>query len=546
MYRHSAALNLGPKANGLLPSPAHEDHSASESESETIAELSRKRRQLDEEIAQFKTQKDKEFRDFELDLRRKRKRKRSPLNGDSHVARTPPTHPSVLSLLGSQPQANGHAQKQNLQQGLRPKTPPPSKPTVSIEKLTIVGSTVPPTTAEASPNILARSLSGITTPPRTQPEKPSGLPPTPNTQNNIKDEPPPTPIARDHNDPFAGVFTPSFLPLLDSRTSSTNSIAQEKSVEQSERTLTPQPTPGSESTSLPSSSISPRIPGPQKRSVTTPILPSTNSSSLPSALRVVSADAPNTRKRKHVTFRLADSAVVEPSSSYEEMSSPDLPPPSESSKGKVKVNGIDDVLNKEEVPWSWSKGQTSPAVEKDDAMGMSLAGDGESDDSGPDMYMSTSTNLSSTGDTSENDLIPIPAPAPRGLQFEEAEDGGSGVGFFELEEELSPSISPRLRSPRNDRARFFEDWGALPDEDDEDAEMKDQDQTGEQEDIAREMEDVSEEEPQGLGISTGAAERQEGSTFTSGSVPIDIVVRPSSSWVGSFGTGSFRESEYVP
>ena len=53
----------------------------------------------------------------------------------------------------------------------------------------------------------------------------------------------------------------------------------------------------------------------------------------------------------------------------------------------------------------------------------------------------------------------------------------------------------------------------------------------------------------GLGIA--AAPRQgngEGSsTFASGSVPIDIVVRPSSSWVGSLGVGSMgRQSSFVP
>ena len=44
----------------------------SDSESEIVAELDKKRRQLDEEIARFKSQKDKEFREFEKELRSKK------------------------------------------------------------------------------------------------------------------------------------------------------------------------------------------------------------------------------------------------------------------------------------------------------------------------------------------------------------------------------------------------------------------------------------------------------------------------------------------
>ena len=55
-----------------------------------------------------------------------------------------------------------------------------------------------------------------------------------------------------------------------------------------------------------------------------------------------------------------------------------------------------------------------------------------------------------------------------GFSFEEAPDGGSGVGFFELEEELqSPAMSPR-RSPNRNHFGYFDDWGAVPDEEDQD------------------------------------------------------------------------------
>ena len=555
MYRqHATALAMGMNTNALLPSPAHDEASASESESETIAALDRKRRQLDEEIAHFKAQKDKEFRDFELQLRRKRKRKRSPAEGENHLARTPPTDPSVLSLLGSRPQANGHAHHQNGQVGLRT-TPvvPPSKPTLSIEKLTIVGTNAPPAATDAPPNVLARSLTSNVASTGNEIEKGSSFQPIFDNLNNTKQEPPLTPIARDHNDSFAGLFTPSYLPLLDSRTSS--SISVPKTLPQPAKRLPadskPQTTqPGSSSSSLPSSPISPKIPSPARRSYTAPLLPS-NASFLPSALRVASANSASTKKMKHVTFRLADSSVVEPSSSYEEMSSPDLP--SETANGKAKAKGIDEILAREDVPWSWSKGPTSPIVEKND--GMSLAGDGEEDeDQENGLYMDNG----SSSKIVTNETPPLTSPGP--LKFDEAEDGGSGVGFFELEEELnspSPGLSPRVRSPRSDRSRFFEDWGAMPDDDEDDEAVRDESR-GEayttEEAIAAELEAASDEEDvaeveaevQGLGISNGKERETIASTFTSGSVPIDIVMRPSSSWVGSLGNGSVQESNYVP
>jgi hypothetical protein len=579
MYRHSAALNLGPKNHAfLLPSPAHEDYSASESESETIAELDRKRRQLDEEIVQFKTQKEKEFHDFEQDLRKKRKRKRSPANGDnrSHTARTPPTDSSVLSLLGSgsRPQANGHPLKQNQQHASGPK---PSRPTLSVEKLTIAGTNAPPAAAEDPPSVLSRSLTATATSHSTHNEKAPIQSPAAKTHDNSQPEPPPTPIARDHNDPFAGVFTPSYLPLLDSRSSITNSTTKiQQPALQSSADPSPQtPQAGSEASSLPSSPISPRIPSPAKRSYTAPILPST---SLPSALRVASTDSSSTKKRKHVTFRLADSAVVEPSSSYEEISSPDIPVESSVSQGRASANstikangagnGLDNVLSSEDIPWSWSKGPTSPIVEKGNVM--NLGGDGEDEDNDADDDIPLIMR-SINGSTHNN--IPSPAPvAGVGFSFDEAPDGGSGVGFFELEEELhSPAMSPR-RSPRSDRNRFgfFDDWGAVPDEDvdmevDQGGKLSNANPTGAEtetteEQIATEMEvgDADEDRENETGAGTArtglgiaAAPRRgngEGSsTFASGSVPIDIVVRPSSSWVGSLGAGSAgRQSSFVP
>lgn len=273
-----------------------------------------------------------------------------------------------------------------------------------------------------------------------------------------------------------------------------------------------------------------------------------------------------------MTFRLADSAVVEPSSSYEEMSSPDLPVETQTSTGKanasVKSNGsksrIEAVLSSEDIPWSWSKGPTSPIVEKGDTM--NLVGDGEDADDDYDEEDVPLTMRSMNGNSHDTTMSSVLiGSAGKGFSFDEAPDGGSGVGFFELEEELhSASISPH-RSPRSDRNRFgfFDDWGVVPDEDmdmdeDEDTSKVEMDMdTTEEEKIAKEMEAGDGEDDgvstacAGSGIAAGPRKEdgngETSSTFASGSVPIDIVVRPSSSWVGSFGAGSMaRQSSFVP
>ena len=84
-----------------------------------------------------------------------------------------------------------------------------------------------------------------------------------------------------------------------------------------------------------------------------------------------------------------------------------------------------------------------------------------------------------------------------------AEDGGSSVGFFELDEEL--------KSPRKGEVQRF---------------------------------DFDDADPFGGQLSTNAGGRKgrnysedsdaESTGFKSGSVPIDII-RPTGSWVGSFG-----------
>jgi hypothetical protein len=166
------------------------------------------------------------------------------------------------------------------------------------------------------------------------------------------------------------------------------------------------------------------------------------------------ASGTTVRKRKHVTFQLADSAIVEPSSSYEEMPSP-------SPRAERPGDGmIDDMLG----------GPYEDDDEPRPTRGLALA---------------------------------VPSPTLRGRDkrvpgdlTEAVADSSTGVGFFELDEELE---SPGLDSA----APFVEDF---------------------------------EEESSPVESRRGSASGEKSlQTYEySGSVPIDIV-RPSSSWVGSFG-----------
>ena len=275
MYRHSAHINV---ARSSLPSPARDD--SSDSESEIVAELDEKRRQIDDEIASFKAQKDKEFRSFERELRSGRREPRSQPK-DAGATRSAPAISAVSNLFaGKQVRPNGLVKGKKASDdspNSRPRTTAlPGHPTVSVDKLTINGTTTPPLVGTPP---LTRSLSR-------SPANLSGTPPRKSAGRSAS-------IRDEEKTDFHGLFTPTYLPLLEARSGS----------------------------SLPQD----RITSPQaKRALTLPAIPST---SLPSALRTASGSA--LRKRKHVTFQLGDTMIVEPSSSYEELPSPVKPVSSE-------------------------------------------------------------------------------------------------------------------------------------------------------------------------------------------------------------------------
>lgn len=331
MYRHSAQINV---ARSSLPSPAPED--SSDSESEINAELDEKRRDFDDEITRFKLQKDKEFYQFEKDLRSKRKTQRSR-SRDTQGGKNASITSAVSGLFaGKQTRVNGVGKASKAPDCLlSPKIRPnalPSQPTVSLDKLTINGTTTPPTFGTPP---YSKSLSR-------SPSNPSSLSFTPPRGGSIK-----SPIAEKLEKDFPGIIVPTYIPLLDARGSSLPGG----------RIASPQPT----------------------RSLTAPVVPST---SLPSALRTASGTT--IKKRKHVTFQLADSAIVEPSSSYEETSSP---------QKEVSTEKVDDLMN-EAAGNNGSPTSRSPTAEKS----------------------------------------PMRTDFKGGLTV--ADDGGSGVGFFELDEEL--------------------------------------------------------------------------------------------------------------
>ena len=331
MYRHSAQIHV---ARSSLPSPAPDD--LSDSESEILAELDGRRREIDEEIARFKAHKEKEFHNFEKELRSKRKNhQHRPRDTQAKTA----TITSAVSSLfaGKQARPNGHVRgKKSIDDHLSPNLRPkafPSKATVSIDRLTINGTTTPPVIGSPP---FTKSLSR-------SPTNLSSLSLTPPRSGFIK-----PPLNEKCEADFNGVITPMYLPLLESRGSSLSPS----------RVISPQPT----------------------RSLTAPIVPST---SLPSALRTASGTT--MRKKKHVTFQLNDSMIVEPSSSYEEIPSPEK---------LVEREQVDEMMDKAVKSYT---PPTSPGPAREIAVVLADFRDGLS----------------------------------------AAADGGSGVGFFELDEELN-------------------------------------------------------------------------------------------------------------
>ncbi|KKY20801.1 hypothetical protein UCRPC4_g04073 [Phaeomoniella chlamydospora] len=252
--------------------------------------LDRKRKQLDEEISQFKAQKEKEFKEFESELRRRRKAGVGP----SGQKRPDPTAHGTSSVSGAHaPAGNGLMKNDTGSEKISD-----TELGECLDKRIINN---PLSLNPPSPSLLPLSSSTAKSQPRKSPTAPVGSL---------------TPPAYERENDFHGLFIPAYLPLLDSRH---ESAPKEMPFEKSNKL-----------TNETSNSKPPPIPKPTKRnslnldSKGTPS-PSIRPSSLPSALRRTSSDGRTHKTTKHVTFRLADYTVVEPASSYEESPTPEIP-----------------------------------------------------------------------------------------------------------------------------------------------------------------------------------------------------------------------------
>ena len=484
MYRNTASFsgsNIVPTAH--LPSP---NKTIDDSDSEMSILLDQKRKQLDEEIAQFKAVKDKEFQEFEKSLRKQRQKRRREHRGktDESSSTEPGSKPGALSLLAGaskeDAEINGNAthftKDSQKTDGEKPaKRAPSSKPTISLVRRNIKGETTPPGPGSPLPtDHLSKQISR--SPPN---QNLAHTPPKGRSSKGLTSPPP----GKEGHDSFAGVFTPSYLPLLESKANEDVLKSQIPGIKLQRHN------------SFSNSQTSSELISPVARSHRSQTAPTFPSTSLPSALRTASGTA--VRRRKHVTFKLADSVVVDPSSSYEEMPSPE--PRQESSE---EMNGItelmgngkahphaehetDDEADNELTPPFWKRQIRSPTMK------------GRERNSSAD----TITDVPASGAD--------PNLSPKSFEdtLDQADDGGSAVGFFELDEEIA--------SPGFGEVRPFE----IDDGD---------------------VDDPREEEK---GRGRGSRGRHDGHGWADGkgnvyeyggSVPINIV-RPSGSWIGSFG-----------
>jgi hypothetical protein len=503
MYRN-AAQNYGQikcLAPNALPSPDN----TSDSDCDLLDALEEKRRELDEEIARFKAAKDREFREFEKELRGKRRKSRNGVHPISEPTSTKqftapsPATASVLNLLASAQSGSLHgrtAARGKRDGGDKAKVLPPlSGPTLCLEKLNITGETTPPLHAlgtPPTPTLLKRTISR--SPPKPASENIS--PPASQSEKDVGAVSTPTP-STDRSDPFTGVFTPAYLPLLESRDrpSSVSSLPVATSQDAKERLqLNAEGQRHAElqrlesSQSLPPQPVSPTIVA-NKRTNSSPLLPS---ASLPSALRSVSGGR---GRRKHVMFQLADLKVVDPSSSYEEGPSPEL-------EARDELDDQDSHLSSEQDADLSRRIRGSPRIpsNKDRKSRRGKSGRFISPNPSPLASPMPSPALREASPVMPMPTSSFPQPVPGDSGFAGgltgADDGGSGVGFFELDEELA---SPALKE--DNPAESF------------DLELGD------------EISEKSGTVGDGLGIVP---------SLHVGSVPINIV-KPSSSFVGSYG-----------
>lgn len=303
--------------------------------------LDKKRVQINEEIEQFRAKKDKEFQDFERELRRRISPEKRRRDGSSPTKPSTSARKSLLGLLTGGRQASGTTKitetsteddsvrnsemAKNMDNRISPQLlssdtsevqschgdkptaaidhdecvmkPDPTKsasfevpstissPDESLPREYVQALESPDKNSSSSDELSTTSLTSASTSSELGEDSPSSV--------QSQDHSFPSPVPQRKEQELTNFSTPNYLHLLESKHSSLPRSSSDYLC----RVSNPNP-----EDSLPSNQ------------------PST---SLPSAFRRRSSSI--SRKPKHVLFKLADTAIVEPSSSYEErpsMSSP--------------------------------------------------------------------------------------------------------------------------------------------------------------------------------------------------------------------------------
>lgn len=281
-----------------------------------VQQLEEKRRQLDDEIAQFRALKEREFQQFKTELRLRIKTKKESESTGADIRLDLAQYPAsaTASLKSDQ---HSHTRKTSWSHS----TPSinltgataclkVTAPTTALDRTTIERQDTPVTHPRpiTSTPALVQQISRTPSPRLGQKWPPVKKLVITSPDGNMEKQP-----SRDV-ELCNGALTSSRPALPDEHTCNT----QPTSPIESRREEAVQ----ARSSSLPlESSFSPELQVVQtKRAYTSPLAGSRRT--LPSIIRNADERKRLTAKRKHVTFQLADNAIVEPSSSYEEVASP--------------------------------------------------------------------------------------------------------------------------------------------------------------------------------------------------------------------------------
>ena len=244
--------------------------------------LKLQRQRVDEEIAQFRALKEQEFRDFETNLR-SRRRGSAGQNGHKHDPTNTVAPIRIPAKSTPSKCATTVDARSSRRQNLDEKVLSDQLRTLSGEdRIALTLPSPSPSPSRSSSTAIQSAMSA--------------------SSAIVTNTPPAYERERD----FHGLFTPAFLPLLESKQVPLTALSSSNSPKNSPNATKPKP-----------ASVRDKRNSLDLRSdkTTSPLIQP--SSSLPSALRRTSSDG-RPKSPKHVTFRLSDFTVVDPASSYQE------------------------------------------------------------------------------------------------------------------------------------------------------------------------------------------------------------------------------------